>query len=219
MTNRLKLLLSVVVLLMLTAGRSPAAGDWRYYSRYGLSVPLKTNAIALLVRQELRFRNGMGELYLVKPKFGLAFKLSRYFKITPYYVYRDAKTDAGWNNTDISYLDGTLNLMFRRLYNLKMVNRLRNEYDWDKKTMFWRNSLRLTRAIAVRRINISPFIEEEIFYKRETGQFIKNRASIGLAISMRKYLSFSAAYMLETDRTTDGWANSNVLVSSLNLRF
>jgi|GEM_PF-1436719 len=219
MTNRVKLWMSLPVLLLLAAGPARAAGDWKYFSRYMLSVPLETNAVALVVKPEWRFRNGMSELYLVKPEFGLAFTLNRYLEFAPYYVYQDAKTAAGWSHSDLSYLDGTLKFPLRPLYDLKVIDRLRNQYDWDKKIMIWRNSLRLTRAFAVRQMNVLPFIEEEIFYSQETGQFINNWASVGLSISMRKYLDLSVSYMLETERTTDGWANANVLVSALGLRF
>lgn len=219
MRNRFKLWMTAGVFLILAAGPVRAAGDWKYFSRYALTMPLETNAVALVVKPEWRFRNGMGELYLVKPEFGLGFKLNRYLEFTPYYVYQDAKTAAGWSHSDLSYLDGTLKFPLPRLYDLKVIDRLRNQYNWDKKIMVWRNSVRLTRAFAVRQMNVLPFIEEEIFYNQETVQFSMNWASAGLVISMRKYLDFSVSYLLETERTTDGWANTNVLVSSLSLRF
>ena len=219
MTNRFRLLISLIVLLLPAISSLRAANDWKYFSRYALVVPLETNTVALVVKPEWRFRNCMGELYLVKPEFGLAFALNRYLEFAPYYVYQDAKTTAGWSHSNLSYLDGTLKFPLQQLYDLKVIDRLRNQYDWDKKTMVWRNSLRLTRAFTVRQMNVSPFIEEEIFYNQETDQFSENWASVGVTISMQKYLDLSVSYLLDTERTTDGWANANVLVSTLGLRF
>lgn len=68
-------------------------------------------------------------------------------------------------------------------------------------------------------MEISPFIEDEIFYDTEQDKLNENWASAGISLALNKYANIGISYLLDTKKKGDDWSYANVLVTSVSLKF
>jgi len=213
------LFLFVVIAIVLANSPSVfAERDWEYWSRYSFDAPI-TKEISYQIKPEWRMKNDMSYRYLFKLEQAINFKLGKYFEIAPYYVWQENKTAKGVDRSNLSYLDLTGKIPLKELFDVKIVDRLRWQYNYDKGLTTWRNSTRLTKAYKVGKFELSPFIEDEIFYDTKLDKLNENWASAGVSMALNKYLNVSAAYLLDTKKKGNDWNYANVLVTSMSLKF
>ncbi len=195
-----------------------AERDWEYWSRYSFEAPI-TKKISYLIKPEWRMKNDMSYRYLFKLEQAINFKLGDYFEIAPYYVWQENKTAKGTDSSNLSYLDLTGKIPLKEVFDVKIIDRLRWQYNYDKGLTTWRNSTRLTKAFRVGKFEFSPFIEDEIFYDTKLDKFNENWASAGVSLALNKHANIGISYLLDTKKKGDDWSYANVLVTSFNLRF
>jgi hypothetical protein len=200
-------------------GETRAERDWEYWSRYSLSAPLYSNIVTLVVKPEWRMRGDMADTYLIKPEFGVVLRVTSLIDITPHYVWQKSRTPGGWDYSDLSYLDATLKVPLSADGKLKLIERLRHEYNWDKATTTWRNALRLGQPLKLGAWTVAPFVEDEVFYSEESDRWNRNWASAGAALAVGKQVDVVLSYLLDAKRTEDDWTYANVLVTSFAARF
>jgi len=215
-----KILFLFVVIAVILAN-SPSAfaeRDWEYWSRYSFEAPI-TKEISYQIKPEWRMKNDMSYRYLFKLEQAINFKLGKYFEIAPYYVWQENKTAKGVDRSNLSYLDLTGKIPIKELFDVKIIDRLRWQYNYDKGLTTWRNSTRLTKAYKLGKFELSPFIEDEIFYDTKLDKLNENWASAGVSLALNKYLNVSVAYLLDTKKKGNDWNYANVLVTSMSLKF
>jgi len=161
----------------------------------------------------------MSYRYLFKLEQAINFKIGKYFELAPYYVYQETKSSGNVDRSDLVYLDGTAKVPLEKIFNLKIIDRLRYQYNFDKELTVWRNSTRLTKSFKIKSFELLPFIEDEIFYDTKLDKLNENWASAGISLVLNKYANISAAYLLDTKKKGDDWNYANVLVTSISLRF
>lgn len=206
-------------LIMLNISKNAfAKRDWEYWSRYSFEAPI-TKKISYLIKPEWRMKNDMSYRYLFKLEQAINFKLGDYFEIAPYYVWQENKTSKGADRSNLSYLDLTGKIPLKEVFDVKIIDRLRWQYNYDKGLTTWRNSTRLTKAFKVGKFELSPFIEDEIFYDTKLDKLNENWASAGASLALNKYLNVSIAYLLDTKKKGNDWNYVNVLVTSMSLKF
>lgn len=195
-----------------------AERDWEYWSRYSFEAPI-TKEISYLIKPEWRMKNDMSYRYLFKLEQAVNFKLGQYFEIAPYYVWQENKTAKGIDRSNLSYLDLTGKMPLKEFFNMKIIDRLRWQYNYDKGLTTWRNSTRLTKSFKVGKFELSPFIEDEIFYDTKLDKLNENWASVGLSFALNKNSNIGVSYLLDTKKKGNDWACANVLVTSFSLKF
>lgn len=206
-------------LLMLGMARSTfAERDWEYWSRYALDVPI-TKEISYQIKPEWRMKNNMSYRYLFKLEQAINFKLGKYFEIAPYYVWQEIKTAKGADRSNLSYLDLTGKIPFKEFFDIKIIDRLRWQYNYNKGLTTWRNSARLTKPFKLGKIELSPFIEDEIFYDTKLDKLNENWASAGVSLELNKYFNIGVSYLLDTKKKGNDWSYANVLVTSMSIKF
>ena len=206
-------------LLMLIVNKSAhAQRDWEYWSRYSFEAPI-TKEISYLIKPEWRMKDDMTDRYLFKLEQGIAFKLNKFLEIAPYYVWQEVKSLGKVDRSDLAYLDLTVKVPLKNLFDLKIIDRLRYQYNFDKKLTVWRNSTRLTKGLKLGKFEFLLFIEDEIFYDTKTDKLNENWASIGLSLSPNKYANIGISYLLDTKKKRSDWTYVNVLVTSFSLKF
>lgn len=206
-------------LIMLNISKNAfAERDWEYWSRYSFEAPI-TKEISYLIRPEWRMKNDMSYRYLFKLEQAVNFKLGQYFEIAPYYVWQENKTAKGLDRSNLAYLDLTGKMPLKEFFDMKIIDRLRWQYNYDKGLTTWRNSTRLTKSFKVGKFELSPFIEDEIFYDTKIDKFNENWASVGLSFALNKNSNIGVSYLLDTKKKGNDWAYANVLVTSLSLKF
>ena len=195
-----------------------AESDWEYWSRYSFEVPI-TKEISYLIKPEWRIRDDMSYRYLFKLEQAINFKIGKYFELTPYYVWQETNSGEKVDRSDLVYLDATAKVPLEKMFDLKIIDRLRYQYNFDKKLTVWRNSTRLTKSFKIKSFELLPFIEYEIFYDPKLGQLNENWASAGTSLVLNKYANISVAYLLDTKKKGNDWNYANVLVTSMSLKF
>jgi hypothetical protein len=215
-----KLFFSIILGLMFLGMMEYAFAerDWEYWSRYSFEAPI-TKKISYVIKPEWRIKNDMSYRYLFKLEQAINFKLGDYFEIAPYYVWQENKTSKGADRSNLSYLDLTGKVPLKEVFDVKIINRLRWQYNYDKGLTTWRNSTRLTKAFKVGKFELSPFIEDEIFYDTKLDKLNENWASAGASLALNKHLNVSVAYLLDTKKKGNDWNYANVLVTSMSLKF
>ena len=197
---------------------SYADRDWEYWSRYSFEAPI-TKEISYLIKPEWRFKKDMSYQYLFKLEQAIAFKLNKYLELAPYYVWQENKTSIGYDRSDLFYFDVTGKMPLKEIFDLKIIDRLRYQYNFDKALTVWRNSTKLTKAFKIGKFELSPFIEDEVFYDTKQDIFNENWASAGISLALNKYANIGVSYLLDTKKKGDDWNYANVLVTSFSLKF
>lgn len=195
-----------------------AERDWEYWSRYSFEAPI-TKTISYSIKPEWRIKNDMSYRYLFKLEQAINFKIGKYLELAPYYVYQEARSSGNVDRSDLVYFDTTAKIPLEKMFDLKIINRLRYQYNFDKELTVWRNSTRLTKSFKIKRFELLPFIEDEIFYDTKLDKFNENWASVGISFAIGKNSNIGVSYLLDTRRKGDDWNYANVLVTSMSIKF
>ncbi|KJJ83704.1 secreted protein [Candidatus Omnitrophus magneticus] len=216
--RKILLILFFAMLLLSNSKESFAVRDWEYWSRYSVAVPL-SKQITYYIKPEWRVKEEFYR-YLFKLENAVGFKLNDFIEIAPYYVWLEKKTIICADRSDLFYLDVTASLPLKDFFDLKFIDRARYQYNFDKETTIWRNSLKVTRNFKITEtIEFAPFLEDEIFYDTKVNAVTENWASSGLSIILNKNISLSACYLLDSIKKVDDWQYANVIVSSFAVKF
>lgn len=199
-------------------GLSYAERDWEYWSQESFSYALNKK-VSLLILPEWRFKNDMHDSYLFKLENGIAFKVNEYFEIIPYYVYQEKKSSNMWDSSNLAYLDEVIKIPLKEFFDLKISDRFRYQYDFDKGKAVLRNSLRISRVFPIAKLELVPYLMEEPFYDTKLDRITEHRSTAGILCNVTKNISFGLGYMLNSKKAVSKWTYANVLVSNLNIKF
>lgn len=216
--KKIVLLISWATILLSINKPAFADRDWEYWSRYSFETQLNKQ-ISYLIKPEWRFKKDMSSQYLFKLEQAIAFKVNKFLELAPYYVWQENRTSTGYDRSDLFYLDVTGKIPLKEFFDLKIIDRLRYQYNFDKALTVWRNSMRLTKAFKVGKIELSPFIEDETFYDTKQDKFNENWTSAGVSLALNKYANIGISYLLDTKKKGNDWSYANVLVTSFSLKF
>lgn len=211
-------LITLGLIFLNVAGYAFAERDWEHWSRYSFEAPI-TKKISYLIKPEWRIKNDMSYRYLFKLEQAVNFKIGKYFEVAPYYVYQEAKSSGNVDRSDLAYFDSTAKIPLEKLFNLKIIDRLRYQYNFDKELTIWRNSTRFARSFKIKSFELLPFIEDEIFYDTKLDKLNENWTSAGISLVLNKYVNISIAYLLDAKKKGNDWSYANVLVTSCSFKF
>jgi hypothetical protein len=217
----MKKIISLIILSVISLSiTSPvfAERDWEYWSRYSFEAPLNKQ-ISYLIKPEWRIKDDMTDKYLFKLEQAIAVKINQFLEIAPYYVWQESKTGGNVDRSDLIYFDTTAKIPLKEFFDLKIIDRFRYQYNFDKELTVFRNSTRLTKSFKIKNLELSPFIEDEIFYDTKLDKLNENWASAGVSLALNKYANIGMSYLLDTKKKGDDWVYANVLVTSLSLKF
>lgn len=195
-----------------------AERDWEYWSRYSADVPI-TKGISYQIKPEWRIRDDMSYRYLFKIEQTINFKIGNYLELSPYYVWQENKTAKGVDRSNLSYIDLTGKVPLEGLFDMKIIDRLRWQYNYKKGLSTWRNSTRLIKGFKIGKYELLPFIEDEIFYDSKLERVNENWASVGIFLALDKHTTIGASYLLDTKKKGNDWNYANVFVSYFSVKF
>ncbi len=104
----------------------------------------------------------------------------------------------------------------------RITNRFRVElrrFDWRDNDLRLRNEITVEAPWALTPLELKPYLEEEVFYSTNAGQFEANWLGAGLAWRPLDGVKLKLGYRWNRFRAGDDWNNRNLLVTGINLFF
>ena len=191
-----------------------AQDDWQYWHQYQLSVAMPKSTKFLISGQQ-RLRDNFSESFHADIETGLLWKPLSYLEAGPFFKYQREKTAKGDHINENRYsVELSLTPKWRK-FTLKDRNRF--EYRNRNTTDGWRyrNQIKVSFRFPARKIELEPYLSEEIFYDFDAQKFNQSRASVGLTTHLHKHVSVSLFYLLQSKKTGSNWREDHVLGSQL----
>ncbi|MBI4656072.1 MAG: DUF2490 domain-containing protein [Elusimicrobia bacterium] len=195
-----------------------AERDREYWSKCSFDVPI-SRKISYVLKPEWRFKNEMSNNYLFKIEQGVAFQFNKYLELAPYYIRQKIESAGKSDTSDMMYIDMTGKIPFKKIFDFRIINRLRYQYNFDKKFTVWRNSTKLAKGFQIGKFETSPFIENEMFYNTSLNKVNQNQASIGISLALNKHVNVAASYVLDAKNKGNDWIYADVLLTSVGIKF
>ena len=196
-------------------------GDFQVWNTDVEEIQLKKN-LKLVFEQEFRWANNASEFYYQHYDVGLAYALNKSWTVGTGYrqIYaRTALNKPWWAESD-PYVFFTY---FGELAGFKFDDRSRFEYQYysfQADTGRYRNKLTVKAPWKFTKLEIQPFVSEEIFVMLGGDQgFNQNRLSAGLVFSLLKNFKAELYYMFLSAKSVNVWKDYNVLGTKIKLSF
>lgn len=200
------------VMLLSSVSFASRNGNGEYWQKFGIEYDLNKDW-EITVTEELRSGRDNGSPYLHNTDIGLVYKsLGDWI-------------DLGFNFKKEYEKDGSdkfrhenrpnFNITFEgKLFDFDVENRTRLEYrDFELKEDVWRlrNKTTVDLPFKLTKFNLQPYISEEVFINLGESHINQNRLSAGFSFNLTKNLEAEIYYMLKSNKTNDGWLQTNVV--------
>ncbi len=221
----LRIIPTIILVLLLLDGvlaQSTATvpeNDTQLWTEVQITKPIVKDKIDLLLTGT--FRLGRNITHPVDERFAIAidFKVNKYFKITPGYLYQAAQPFAGRKTYENRLmLAGTVEYEWKNKITLKDRNmierRLRNS---QADSIRYRNQLRIDFPFSVKGNAFKFFVADEVFYDWSVNAWSRNRFTVGVNRKFKDKYTAEIFYLRQNDgRTRPG--DLHVIGTSLKIR-
>jgi len=211
-------LLGVFVFVTCLGSEAYARDDWQFWHSYALKTKLAED-FSFKVTAEQRLVDDFSNSTVANVSPGFLWHASKYFEVGPFFKYERSKKSNGDHVNERRWLlEGTLK---GSLGPLKISDRNRISYRDRSSTDEWRyrNRIKLSYPIPVKKITLAPFVSEEIFWQWNEGSYNQNRIQMGVAAKLNQHVSLSLYYMIKSNRKGEDWDDVHILGTSLGLSF
>jgi len=169
--------------------------------------------------EEFRWQDNASEFYYHHYDIGYFFNLNKYLNIGAGYrhIYELKKRKFKLENEP--YV--TVAFLFS-LRGLKFDDRSRLEYrhfDFQADSWRYRNKLTLSLPWKFTKMEIQPYLANEVFLNFNNKAFSGNRFYSGLSMRLASNLKAEIYYLLQSVRSGTSWADANVLGTKIKLSF
>jgi len=182
--------------------------------------------LKISLEEEFRWGDEGNKFYYYHLDFGLAYVLNKYWDIgggyrEVYELSNKGKYNGKFQEENQPYMLATLKLKQGKF---SFTSRNRFEYrhfDYKPDSWRYRNKFTLKYPLQLGKINIEPYIADEIYFScfSGTNQFNQNRFSSGIGVDITKNIKGEVYYMLVTVKRSTGWYDSNVLGTKIKIVF
>ncbi|MCX5709803.1 MAG: DUF2490 domain-containing protein [Candidatus Omnitrophica bacterium] len=186
---------------------------------------MKLNKTSKLVfEQEFRLGNNASDFYYQHYDIGYVYDVNKHLNVGLGYRYIKEMQNKSFRVENEPYLVATL---FWDLAGFKFDSRNRFEYrtyDYNKvDSGRYRNKITMKFPWKFTKIEIQPYLSDEIFVRFNGTDLNQNRAYAGLSFLITKNLRGEVYYMLQSTKnyisTGSTWTDANVLGTKLKLSF
>lgn len=207
------------VLMMSASAYAYDDGDFQVW--HTESQELKINKVSKITfEEELRWGDDAGELYYQHYHSGYVYAVNKNLDLGVNYRQIYDKTGDKFKEENRPYINATVKW---GISGFKFDDRNRLEYrHFDYREDLWRYRNKITAKFPFKftKIEIQPYMADEVFISFLGRALSKNRAYCGFLMSFTPNLKGEIYYMLQSDKTASGkWKAANVLGTKLKLVF
>ncbi len=205
-------------LVIFSPSSASASDDLQYWSSYNFTKKIGPGS-RIIYEPELRLRSDASDLYHHEHRVGVQQKLTDIYTLGVHYVtVRTQKLSGIWQAENRGELDlvgrwnwQTLRVSLRGRAELRYVEN-------DGKDELWRFRIRPHMAYPMKcgKIDVTPFISDDVFYDADAGAWNQNRFYAGVTFPIKKEgalaVNLDVYYMLENKRSAAGdWSANHVI--------
>jgi hypothetical protein len=189
-------------------------GDWQFWSSGSVQGDL---AESWMVRLEQQFRLGdnMAELYYHCTDIGVTWKASSRLKFGWNYAQLYQKKKGMWTEENRPHVNGAF---LWEWYGFKFEDRNRLERRFREgagNIWMYRNKFELGFPAKLTRLDIQPYLAEEIFVNLDESELYRNRVSGGIKGRLAPYLKADISYLWQSTKSSENWIDNHVIGAKL----
>ena len=191
--------------------------DFQYWNTESIEVKLSKNW-RIKVTEEFRFGGNAGSFYYNHTDVGINYLLNEYLELSANYRQAFQKKNKKWDPEYNPHINGTIKV---KLYDFVFKDRNRFEYkikESSDNSWRYRNKLSADLPFKWTKLNIQPFVADEIFYSFDESRLNRNRVYAGLKMFFLENLKGEIYYMCQSTKGSE-WKECNILGTSLKLVF
>ncbi|MFC1698732.1 DUF2490 domain-containing protein [Candidatus Omnitrophota bacterium] len=212
--------ISIILLICFTDLRFAfGEDDFQYWNTENASWQLADNW-KIQLEAEFRFGDDACDFYYQHSDSGATFSgLAEWLDIGFNYRQIFEEKNSDWKYENRPHLNATVKF---NLGGLKLSNRgrlaYRNREDADN---FWqyRNKLTLKFPNKLSKLDIQPYLADEIFVSFDDQELNRNRLYVGFYLKLLKSLKGEIFYLWQRSKSSGKWTNANILGTKLKFSF
>ena len=193
-------------------------GDFQVWNTDVEEFKINKNA-KIAFEEEFRWADNANEFYYHHYDVGFFYNLKEYLNVGGGYRHVYELRRGKFKLENEPYLTTTL---LWGLEGFKVEDRSRMEYrhfDYQADSWRYRNKFTVKVPWKFTKLEIQPYLADEIFLDFQNKAFSRNRFSSGLAINLAKNLKAEIYYLLQSSRSANKWVDANVLGIKVKLVF
>jgi len=191
-------------------------GDWQFWSSGSIEGHLAESWM-LKLEQQFRLGDTMADLYYRNTDIGMTWRVVPWFNWGWNYAQLYQKKKGTWREENRPHVNGTL---IWKWYGVKLEDRNRLERRIREKAeniWMYRNRLTLGFSAKLTRLDIQPYLTDEIFVNLDESELYRNRISVGLKGQLRTYLKADISYLWQSSRANENWLDEHVIGLTLGV--
>lgn len=193
-------------------------GDFQLWHTENQEFKVNKNS-KITLEEEFRWADDAGDFYYQHYDAGFSQSMNKHLVLGVNYRQVYEKKNGKFQEENRPYVNATLK---HELRGFQFDDRNRFEYrHFDYQTDTWRYRNKFTAKFPWKliKVEIQPYLADEIFVDLNTGSFNRNRFYAGFGFSIIKNLKAEIYYLLQSSKSSGKWADANVLGTKLKIIF
>ncbi len=194
-------------------------GDFQYWSTNSIAKKIN-DSWKLTFEEEFRWGDNASTPYYRHEDLGVTYSgLAKWLDLTLSYRHINEEKSGGWKMENQPNLNADVKW---KLFDFNLGNKLRLEYrNREAADSGWRyrNKFTIKTPFKLTKLQIQPYVVDEIFYDFDVQTLNKNRLFAGLSLKILKNLSGETYYLWESNEKSKKWSDTNVLGTKLKISF
>ncbi len=178
-----------------------------------------SKSLKITLEEEFRFGDNANNFYYHHYDLGFVYDLNKYLNLGMGYRHIYEKKSGKFKEENEPYGMATL---FWGLAGFKFDDRSRLEYrhfDYQLDAWRYRNKLNIKFPWKFSKMEIQPFLADEVFLNLNGIDLNQNRFYSGLGCNLFKNLKAEIYYLLQNTKSSGNWTDVNVLGTKIKLSF
>ncbi|MFA5090625.1 MAG: DUF2490 domain-containing protein [Candidatus Omnitrophota bacterium] len=206
--------------MLMLAGRVYAYDDGDFQVWHTENQEFKVNKESkVTLEEEFRWGDDASEFYYQHYDAGFVYSLNKHLDLGVNYRQVYEKKNGKFKEENRPHLNAILKYDF---YGFRLDDRSRIEYrhfDYQADSWRYRNKFTIKFPWKFTKLEIQPYLADEIFLDFQNKAFSRNRFYSGFGMNFTKNLKGEIYYLLQSSRSGNNWVDANVLGTKLKLLF